>query len=147
MTFSDPHPTNATFNIANSGGVPIGAALYNAGTSTLLGSGHNKRVQLSSPILHGETDCLANIGRLPASVYKTCTMYTTLSPCSMCAGAVLLFGIRRVVVGENESFLGAEGWLRRCGVEVVNLGEPLFHVVFCDNVVLVAFTWPAFVPG
>jgi cytosine deaminase len=80
--------------------------------------GYNKRVQRDSPILHGETDCLANAGRLPASVYARATMVTTLSPCDMCTGAILLYGIPRVIIGENRSFYGGEDYLRERGVEV-----------------------------
>lgn len=104
------------------GGIPIGAVLVlreAGGTRRVLGKGHNRRVQKGSAILHGETDCLENAGRLPASVYKMCTMYTTLSPCSMCSGAILLFGIPRVVVGENKTFMGAEDYLSAQGVEVI----------------------------
>ena len=104
---------------ASEGGVPIGGALVVNGD--VLGVGHNKRVQLGSAIRHGETDCLENIGRLPASVYAQATMYTTLSPCHMCTGAILLYGIPRVVLGENQTFMGAEDLLRANGVEVVNL--------------------------
>jgi cytosine deaminase len=103
------------------GGVPIGGALVVDGK--VLGTGYNKRVQLGSAIRHGETDCLENIGRLPASVYQKATMYTTLSPCNMCTGAILLYGIPRVVLGENETFMGAEDLLRANGVEVVNLNS------------------------
>jgi cytosine deaminase len=99
------------------GGIPIGAALVADGQ--LLASGHNRRVQNGSAIRHGETDALENAGRQPASVYRRATMYTTLSPCDMCTGAVLLYGIPRVVIGENATFLGAEELLRRRGVEVV----------------------------
>ena len=99
------------------GGIPIGAALAHDGV--LLGSGHNQRVQMGSPIRHGETDCLENVGRLPASTYAACTMATTLSPCDMCTGAILLYGIPRVVVGENSTFYGGEDYLRSRGVEVV----------------------------
>lgn len=99
------------------GGIPIGAALAHRGT--VLGTGHNKRVQLGSPIRHGETDCLENVGRLPARVYAESTMATTLSPCDMCTGAILLYGIPRVVIGENRTFLGGEDLLRARGVEVV----------------------------
>ena len=102
---------------ATEGGIPIGAALAHDGV--LLGSGHNKRVQLGSPTRHGETDCLENIGRLPASTYAASTMATTLSPCDMCTGAILLYGIPRVVVGENSTFYGGEDYLRSRGVEVV----------------------------
>lgn len=99
------------------GGVPVGAVLV-AGAE-VLGAGRNQRVQRGSPILHGETDCLQNAGRRPPAVYARATLYTTLSPCPMCAGAVLLFKIPRVVVGENRTFAGAESLLREGGVEVV----------------------------
>ena len=99
------------------GGVPVGAALVVDGV--LLGVGHNRRVQQGSAIRHGETDCLENIGRLPAATYRRSTMYTTLSPCDMCTGAILLYGIPRVVIGENQTFLGGEELLRSRGVEVV----------------------------
>jgi cytosine/creatinine deaminase len=101
------------------GGIPIGAALVADGR--ILGAGRNRRVQLGSAIRHGETDALEVAGRLPASVYRQATMYTTLSPCQMCTGAILLYGIPRVVLGENRTFLGAEDLLRANGVEVVNL--------------------------
>ena len=101
------------------GGIPIGAAL--AQGDRLLGVGHNRRVQLGSAIRHGETDCLENVGRLPATVYSESTMATTLSPCDMCTGAILLYGIPRVVVGENKTFYGGEDYLRTRGVEVVVL--------------------------
>jgi cytosine deaminase len=103
------------------GGVPIGAALVQG--DRLLGVGHNRRVQLGSAIRHGETDCLENVGRLPASVYVESTMATTLSPCDMCTGAILLYGIPRVVVGENRTFYGGEDYLRSRGVEVVVLDD------------------------
>ena len=101
------------------GGVPIGAALVADGR--VLGAGRNRRVQLGSAIRHGETDALEAAGRLPASVYRRATMYTTLSPCDMCTGAILLYGIPRVVVGENRTFLGGEDLLRSRGVEVTVL--------------------------
>lgn len=101
------------------GGVPIGAALVADGK--VLGAGHNRRVQLGSAIRHGETDALEVAGRLPASVYRRSTMYTTLSPCDMCTGAILLYGIPRVVIGENRTFMGAEDHLRSRGVAVINL--------------------------
>ena len=104
------------------GGVPIGAALVADGK--VLGAGRNRRIQLGSAIRHGETDALENAGRLPASVYRRATMYTTLSPCDMCTGAILLYRIPRVVIGENRTFLGAEDLLRSRGVEVVNLDSP-----------------------
>jgi len=102
------------------GGVPIGGALV-ADDGTVLGVGHNRRVQQKSAIRHGETDALENAGRLPAVVYRRATMYTTLSPCDMCTGAILLYGIPRVVMGENRTFAGGEDYLRSRGVEVVNL--------------------------
>ncbi len=101
------------------GGIPIGAALVVDGA--VIASGRNRRVQQGSAIRHGETDCLEQAGRLPATVYARATMYTTLSPCDMCTGAILLYKIPRVVVGEHETFLGAEDLLRSRGVEVVNL--------------------------
>lgn len=84
----------------------------------IVGRGHNKRVQDGSPTLHGEMDALENAGRLPASVYRESTIYTTLSPCSMCSGAILLYGIPRVIVGENRTFMGEEELLRSRGVDV-----------------------------
>ena len=104
------------------GGIPIGAALIGA-DGALLATGYNKRVQLGSAIRHGETDALENAGRLPASVYAGATMVTTLSPCDMCTGAILLYKIPRVVVGENRTFLGAEDLLRSRGVDVVVLDD------------------------
>jgi cytosine deaminase len=99
------------------GGIPIGAALVADGR--LLAGGHNRRVQSGSAIHHGETNALENAGRQPAAVYRRATMYTTLSPCDMCTGAILLYGIPRVVIGENETFLGGEELLKARGVEVV----------------------------
>ena len=101
---------------AAEGGIPIGAAL--AEGDRLLGVGHNRRVQLGSAIRHGETDALENAGRQHASVYARSTLYTTLSPCDMCTGAILLYGIPRVVVGENATFRGEEELLRSRGVTV-----------------------------
>jgi cytosine deaminase len=99
------------------GGIPIGAVLVADGI--VLGSGHNQRVQRGSVIRHGETDALENAGRQPASVYRRSTMYTTLSPCDMCTGAMLLYGIPRVVIGENRTFMGAEDLMVSRGVEVI----------------------------
>src|SRR5512146_1433104 len=98
------------------GGIPIGAVLVVDGE--VVGRGHNRRVQLGSAIRHGETDALENAGRLPASTYRRATMVTTLSPCDMCTGAILLYGIPRVVIGENRTFLGGEDYLRSRGVDV-----------------------------
>ena len=104
------------------GGIPIGAALVVDGQ--VIGAGHNRRVQLGSPIRHGETDALEVAGRQPASVYRRSTMVTTLSPCDMCTGAILLYEIPRVVIGENRTFMGGEELLRSRGVEVVVLDDP-----------------------
>jgi cytosine deaminase len=98
------------------GGVPVGSALWDG--EMLLASGRNRRVQLGDPILHGEMDCFRTAGRLPAKVYRRTTLVTTLSPCDMCTGAILLFGIPRVVIGENHNFLGGEALLRERGVQV-----------------------------
>jgi cytosine deaminase len=98
------------------GGIPIGAVLAIDGE--VVGAGHNQRVQQQSPILHGETAALADAGRLSAAQYRKATMYTTLSPCHMCTGAILLYGIPRVVIGENRTFMGEEDLLRSHGVEV-----------------------------
>ena len=103
------------------GGVPIGAALVVDGE--VIAVGHNRRVQEGSAIKHGETDCLEAAGRLPASVYARATMVTTLSPCDMCTGAILLYKIPRVIIGENRTFLGGEELLRARGVEVVVLDD------------------------
>lgn len=108
-------------------GIPIGACLVLEeadGTRTVLARGRNKRVQERSAIKHGEMDCLENAGRLPASVYRRCTLYTTLSPCPMCSGGILLYNIPKVVVGENRTFMGDEEHLRARGVEVVVKQDP-----------------------
>ena len=114
--FLDEAITQARIGLSE-GGIPIGAALVAAGK--LLGAGRNRRLQLGSPIRHGETDALEVAGRQPAAVYRRSTMYTTLSPCDMCTGAILLYGIPRVVIGENRTFMGAEDLLRSRGIEVV----------------------------
>jgi cytosine/creatinine deaminase len=101
------------------GGVPIGAAILIDGQ--IVGAGRNRRVQDGSAIRHGETDALEVAGRLPAASYRHATMATTLSPCDMCTGAILLYGIPRLVMGENRTFHGGEDYLRSRGVEVVNL--------------------------
>ncbi|MBZ5530786.1 MAG: nucleoside deaminase [Acidobacteriia bacterium] len=98
------------------GGIPIGSVIVHR--NVIIGRGHNRRVQKGSAILHGEMDALENTGRQPASVYRECTLYTTLSPCSMCSGAILLYGIPRVVIGENHTFMGEEDLLRFRGVSV-----------------------------
>ena len=100
----------------NQGGIPIGSVLVHDGK--IIGRGHNKRVQTGSSTLHGEMDALENAGRQPAKVYRECVIYTTLSPCSMCTGAILLYGIPKVVIGENKSFMGEEELLKSKGVKV-----------------------------
>ena len=104
------------------GGIPIGSVLVH--DNNIIGRGYNRRVQQGSVILHGEMDALENAGRLPAKVYRNCTIYTTLSPCPMCTGAILLYGIPKVVVGENKTFMGAEDLLRNKGVDVAVLNDP-----------------------
>lgn len=98
------------------GGIPIGAVLVHRGR--IIGRGHNRRVQQGSAVLHAEMDALERAGRQPASIYRESIMYTTLSPCAMCSGAILLYGIPRVVVGENRTFMGEEDLLRSRGVKV-----------------------------
>jgi len=98
------------------GGIPIGSVLVYQ--DEIIGRGHNRRVQSGSPILHGEMDALENAGRQPASVYKASTLYTTLSPCSMCSGTILLYGIPKVVIGENKTFQGEESLLKSRGVNI-----------------------------
>jgi cytosine deaminase len=104
------------------GGIPIGAVLVVQGR--ILGRGHNRRVQQGSSTLHGEMDALERAGRQPAAVYRASTLYTTLSPCAMCSGAILLYGIPRVVVGENRTFLGEEALLQSRGVQVEVVQDP-----------------------
>src|SRR3954454_15152968 len=98
------------------GGIPIGSVLVHEGK--IIGRGHNQRVQRGSVIHHAEMNCLENAGRQTAAIYRQCTIYTTLSPCPMCTGAILLYGIPRVVIGENVTFMGAEDSLRSAGVQV-----------------------------
>jgi creatinine deaminase len=107
------------------GGIPIGAAI--AVDGVVVGAGRNRRVQLGSAIHHGETNALEVAGRLPAATYRRATMATTLSPCDMCTGAILLYGIPRLVIGENRTFVGGEDYLRSRGVEVVNLDSAECH--------------------
>jgi cytosine/creatinine deaminase len=101
------------------GGIPIGAVLVKDGK--IIGRGHNRRVQKTSAILHAEMDCLESAGRLKAAQYRQCVMYSTLSPCEMCTGAILLYGIPTVVIGENETFKGPEGYSKRRGTRLINL--------------------------
>ncbi|SUD84135.1 nucleoside deaminase [Stutzerimonas nitrititolerans] len=104
------------------GGIPVGSVIVHRGR--IIGRGHNRRVQQGSAILHGEMDAFENAGRQPASVYAESVLYTTLSPCAMCSGAILLYGIPKVIIGENQSFLGEELLLRGRGVEVEVLNDP-----------------------
>lgn len=104
------------------GGIPIGSVIVRDGL--ILGRGHNRRMQDGNPVLHGEMDALQNAGRLPAHIYRECTLYTTLSPCPMCSGAILLYGIPRVVIGENRTFMGEEELLKSRGVELTVLDDP-----------------------
>jgi len=98
------------------GGIPIGSVLVHEGR--IIGRGHNCRVQTGSPIDHGEMNCLRNAGRLSAKIYRNCAIYSTLSPCPMCSGAIVLYKIPRVIVGENRTFLGAEEYMRANGIQV-----------------------------
>jgi cytosine deaminase len=103
------------------GGIPIGSVLVYR--NKILGRGHNRRVQKGSVVLHGEMDALENSGRQSAAVYRECVIYTTLSPCAMCTGAILLYGIPKVIIGENRTFRGEEDLLRSRGVEVTVLQD------------------------
>lgn len=101
------------------GGIPIGSVIVH--NNKIIGRGHNRRIQKGSPILHGEMDAFENAGRQPAKVYRESTLYTTLSPCPMCSGAILLYGIKKVVIGENKTFMGDEELLKSRGVELTIL--------------------------
>ena len=105
------------------GGIPIGSVLVHSGT--IVGRGHNRRVQKGSVILHGEMDALENAGRRSAAFYSECTLYTTLSPCAMCSGAIVLYRIPKVVIGENQSFMGEEQWLSNHGVQIEVIQDPV----------------------
>ncbi|CAE10428.1 nucleoside deaminase [Wolinella succinogenes] len=104
------------------GGIPIGSVLVIDGK--IVGRGHNQRVQKGSSILHAEMDCLENAGRLSASDYRKATLYSTLSPCDMCSGAILLYGIPKLVIGENQTFRGPEAYVKSRGVEVKVINDP-----------------------
>lgn len=112
------------------GGIPIGSVLVIDGR--IVGRGHNRRVQQGSVIRHAEMDCLENAGRLPASDYQRATLYSTLSPCDMCSGAALLYGIPRVVIGENHTFRGPEEYLRSRGVEVTVIDSEACQTLMAD---------------
>ena len=121
------------------GGIPIGSVLVHNGQ--IIGRGHNRRVQQGSAILHGEMDALENAGRLPASVYKESVLYTTLSPCPMCTGAILLYGIPKVVVGENRTFMGDEELLRSRGVTVEVIQDPTCITLMQDFIAAKPQLW------
>jgi creatinine deaminase len=104
------------------GGIPIGSVIVHAGK--IIGRGHNRRVQKGSAILHGEMDALENAGRQKANIYRQCVLYTTLSPCPMCSGTILLYGIGHVIIAENQTFMGEEELLRSRGVKVEVLQDP-----------------------
>jgi len=148
MTRSSPSDIDGSYLAAavaaarsglSEGGIPIGAALVVDGE--VLATGWNKRVQQGSAIRHGETDCLENAGRLPASVYAGATMVTTLSPCDMCTGAILLYKIPRVLTGENRTFYGGEDLLRSRGVEVVVLNDPECTTMMTDFIAAQPSLW------
>ena len=115
---------------AAEGGIPIGSVIVHEGV--IIGRGHNRRVQNGSVVLHGEMDAFENAGRRSAEVYRRSVIYTTLSPCSMCSGAILLFGIPKVIVGENATFLGEEELLRSRGVDVEVRQDPTCIAMMCD---------------
>jgi len=114
----------------NEGGIPIGSVLVH--NCRIIGHGHNRRIQNKSAILHGEMDALENAGRISGAVYRECVLYTTLSPCSMCSGAILLYGIPKVVIGENKNFMGEEELLRSRGVVLDVLQDPLCIKMMSD---------------
>src|SRR5512138_1525145 len=121
------------------GGIPIGSVLVHNGT--IIGRGHNRRVQQGSAIRHGEMDALENAGRQPAAVYRDAVLYTTLSPCAMCSGAIILYGIPRVVVGENRTFMGEEELLRSRGVTVEVLQDETCIALMNDFIRLNPRLW------
>jgi cytosine deaminase len=121
------------------GGIPIGSVVVHRGR--IIGRGHNRRVQKGSAILHGEMDALENAGRQPASVYRESILYTTLSPCSMCSGAILLYGIRHVVIGENQTFLGEEELLRSRGVRLEVVQDPACIALMRDFIAAQPQLW------
>ena len=121
------------------GGIPIRAVLVH--NAQIIGRGHNRRVQQGSAILHGEMDALENAGRLPAQIYRESVLYTTLSPCPMCTGAILLYGIPKVVVGENQSFMGEEDLLRSRGVTVEVIQDPTCITLMQDFIAAKPALW------
>ena len=121
------------------GGIPIGSVLVIDGE--IVGRGHNRRIQQGSPILHAEMDALENAGRLPASSYRRATLYSTLSPCDMCSGVALLYGIPRIVVGENRTFRGPEDYVRSRGVEVVVRDDEECAALMADFITRLPDLW------
>lgn len=121
------------------GGIPIGSVIVHAGG--IIGRGHNRRVQNSSAILHGEMDAFENAGRQPAQVYREAVLYTTLSPCAMCSGAILLYGIPKVVIGENQTFMGEEDLLRSRGVIVEVRQDPVCMALMRDFIAAKPQLW------
>ena len=121
------------------GGIPIGSVLVHDGRA--IGRGHNRRMQRGSAVLHGEMDALENAGRLPAATYRASTIYTTLSPCAMCSGAILLYGIPRVVIGEHDTFMGEEALLRARGVDVIVLDDPRCRAIMATFIAANPGAW------
>ncbi|HSD30277.1 MAG TPA: nucleoside deaminase [Gemmatimonadales bacterium] len=121
------------------GGIPIGSVLVHDGK--ILGRGHNRRVQQGSVVLHAEMDALERAGRQPAAVYRASTLYTTLSPCAMCSGAILLYGIPRLVIGENRTFLGEEKLLRSRGVAVTVVQDARCRRLMADFIAAQPALW------
>lgn len=121
------------------GGIPIGSVLVKDGK--IIGRGHNRRVQKDSAILHAEMDCLENSGRLKSRDYEKCVIYSTLSPCDMCTGAILLYKIPVVVIGENKTFKGPETYSRKRGVKLVNLNLPECKKIMLDFIAAKPKLW------
>ncbi len=121
------------------GGIPIGSVLVVG--DRIVGRGHNQRVQKGSPVLHAEMDCLENAGRLPVSEYRKAVLYSTLSPCDMCSGAILLYGIPKVVIGENRSFQGPEDYLRSRGVKIEVVDDNVCRKLMHDFIEASSSLW------
>jgi len=121
------------------GGIPIGSVLVKGGR--IVGRGHNRRAQKDSAILHAEMDCLENAGRLKAKDYEKCTIYSTLSPCDMCTGAILLYKIPVVVIGENKTFKGPEAYSKKRGVKLINLDLPECKKMMMDFIATKPKLW------
>ncbi len=121
------------------GGIPIGSVLVIDGR--IVGRGHNQRIQKGSPVLHAEMDCLENAGRLPASDYRQAVLYSTLSPCDMCSGAILLYGIPRVVIGDNRTFRGPDDYLRSRGVQLEVVDDAACRQMLLDFIAANPSLW------